>query len=651
MKRPAVIKYTDDSTDTSADAQRLSYMKIVVEAVITAMRNGDERTLCCAARSLGKLKAKDAVKHLVGYLKYPDPDVICDAASALGKIGERESTPHLIQLLKDEDGLVRMCAIQALSDIGDSLAVEPLIQSMNSTAGFPVVLGELSGDYQWEIRERAAKALGKIKDQRVVQGLIDMLKNEDADMMVGTILKSLVQQGDRRGIEVVASYLKDPNISTRRKASRAFVYSVDVAAIDYFTDALVDEDIAVKCNAIEAIGNIGGEKDALLLILLLKDSDIDVRKIAAEVMVKIIGEKAVKYILPLLSDKDRGIRKKAVELLTNIGSAACIDPIINILKDPDHEVCEEAIASIAGLSLQVSSRGRLKDLRVINQLIAILQDKEKAKTLRSKAIMALTDIGAAGGAEVVHAIFEILKGDGEDKELRHMAFLSLKSFDEQAVTSDIATLLMENNNEFIKKNIARILRNFNNPESEEILLSLFNDGSDIVKSEAAISLAYRGNDMGLALLASAIKDENCDSVAEICDAVKNIKNEVAMNLLLDSLTSKIAILRCYAVMALGQTCSKDAVTHIIGMLNDDNKGVRREAIVSLGMLGDRRALEPLGLSVFNHEMFNGLHHEINAAIRSIDKDRAAEILINILKDKEKRDNHWVSIEALSEIYF
>jgi len=641
MKRSAVIKYTDDSTDTSADTQRLSYMKIVVEAVITAMRNGDERTLCCAARSLGKLKAKDAVKHLVGYLKYPDPDVICDAASALGKIGERESTPHLIQLLKDEDGLVRMCAIQALADIGDSLAVEPLIQSMNSTAGFPVVLGELSGDYQWEIRERAAKALGKIKDQRAVQALIEILKDEDADMMLGTIFKSLVQQGDRRGIEVVASYLKDPNISTRRKASRAFVYSVDVAAIDYITDALVDEDSTVKCNAIEAIGNIGGEKDALLLILLLKDSDIDVRKIAAEVMVKIIGEKAVKYILPLLSDKDRGVRKKAVELLTNIGSAACIDPIINILKDPDQEVCEEAIASA----------GRLKDLRGINQLIAILQDKGKAKTLRSKAIMALTDIGAAGGAEVVRAIFGILKDDGEDKELRQMAFLSLKTFDEQAVTTNIATLLLENNNEFIKKNIARILRNFNSPESEEILLSLFNDGSDIVKSEAAISLAYRGNDMGLALLASAIKDENCDSVAEICDAVKNIKNEVAMNLLLDSLTSKNAILRCCAVMALGQTCSKDAVTHVIGMLNDDNKAVRREAIVALGMLGDRRALEPLALSLFNHEMFNGLHHEINAAIRSIDKDRAAEILINILKDKEKRDKHWVSIEALSEIYF
>src|SRR3990172_1099174 len=326
MKRSAVIKYTDDSTDTSADAQRLSYMKIVVEAVITAMRNGDERTLCCAARSLGKLKAKDAVKHLVGYLKYPDPDVICDAASALGKIGERESTPHLVQLLKDEDGLVRMCAIQALADIGDSLAVEPLIQSMNSTAGFPVVLGELSGDYQWEIRERAAKALGKIKDQRVVQGLIDMLKNEDADMM---------QQGDRKGIEAVALYLKDPDAGIRRKASSAFIYAEDVAAIDYIKDALVDEDISVKCNAIEAIGNIGNEKDALLLVLLLKDSDIDVRKIAAEVMVKIIGEKAVKYILPLLSDKDRGIRKKAVELLTNIGSAACVDPLINILKDPD----------------------------------------------------------------------------------------------------------------------------------------------------------------------------------------------------------------------------------------------------------------------------------------------------------------------------
>src|SRR3990172_8184981 len=119
-----------------------------------------------------------------------------------------------------------------------------------------------------------------------------------------------------------------------------------------------------------------------------------------------------------------------------------------------------------------------------------------------------------------------------------MVLFLLNNLDEMAGKANIAILLLENNNEFIKKNIARILRNFNSPESEEILLSLFNDGSDIVKSEAAISLAYRGNDMGLALLASAIKDENCDSVAEICDAVKNIKNEVAMNLLLDSLTSK-----------------------------------------------------------------------------------------------------------------
>ncbi|MBI3399309.1 MAG: HEAT repeat domain-containing protein [Deltaproteobacteria bacterium] len=662
MKGSAVIKYTDDSADTSADAQRLSYMKIIVEALITAMGNGDERILCCAARFLGKLKAKDAVKHLVEYLKYPDPDVICDAASALGKIGEKESTPHLVQLLKDEDGLVRMCAIQALSDIGDSLAVEPLIQSMNSTVSFPVILGELSGDYQWEIRERAAKALGKIKDQRAVQALIEILKDEDADMMLGTIFKSLVQQGERKGLEAAASYLKDPDISIRRKASKAFIYTNDTIALDYLKEALVDEDTVVKCNAIEAIRNIGSGKDTLIFVLLLKDKDVDVRKTAAEAIVKIDGKKAVRHILPLLHDVSSDVRRMAVELLGSVGGIDCIGPIINMLKDSDSEVCGSAITLL----------GRLKDSRGVNPLITILRDKEKDKMLRSKAILALADTcsrmpapasskqgyqAGIGEAEGLGAVLEIMMNRQEDLHLRQMTFKLLKNFDKQMVVDNISKTcprmplsgVGNADNEFVQLELARSLRDFNDAKSEDMLLELMNSENEAIKREAVLSLTYRGNEAALDILVSMITGEDRDAIKEACDAIKNIKNEKALNLLINFMASQDAAVRYSAVKAIGYTWNKDVVPAVIGLLKDDNKDVRREAVIVLGKLSDKRGLAPLVSVLYDYERFNDMRKEIAISCMDIDTAAAIRLIVGTLNDQSKKDCHWAAIEALSEI--
>jgi hypothetical protein len=40
--------------------------------------------------------------------------------------------------------------------------------------------------------------------------------------MLGTVFESLVKINDEKGLETVASYLRDPDTSVRRKASKAY---------------------------------------------------------------------------------------------------------------------------------------------------------------------------------------------------------------------------------------------------------------------------------------------------------------------------------------------------------------------------------------------------------------------------------------------
>ncbi|MBI5327495.1 MAG: HEAT repeat domain-containing protein [Deltaproteobacteria bacterium] len=633
MKTTAAIV---DITGTSACMHESYNKEIVAEAIVAVMGNHDACIRCSAAKALGNIKAKEAVKHLMKYLKDSDPDVRSDAASALGKIGDRGSVASLIHSLEDEDGIVRISAIKALADIGDILAVEPLIQSMNSHFSFPVILGELSGDYQWEIRERAAETLGRIKDQRAVQALIEILKDEDADIMLGTIFQSLVQQGDRKGIDVVASYLKHEDISVRRKASRAFICAHDNTALDYLKEALVDEDATVKCNAIEAIGNIGSEKESLLFVLLLKDEDVDVRKTAAKVMVKIDGKKAAKHILPLLHDVSSDVRRVAVELLGNMGNAEYIEPVINMLKDSANEVCDAAI----------TLAGRLKDSRAVNLLITILKDKEKDKMLRSKAILALADIGQADG---LNAVLGIMTNRQEDLYLRQMVFKSLKRFDKRMVVDNISKP-GNTGNEFVQLELARSLRDFNDAKSEAMLFELMNSENEAVKKEAALSLCYRGNGAALDVLAPMIAGEDIYVIEEVCNTIKNVKSEKVLKLFMNLLESENAAARYSAVKAMGYTLNKGAVPAVIGLLKDDNKDVRREAVVAIGRLCDKRGLAPLVSALYDYERFNDMRKEIAISCKNIAAAAAIKLIVDTLDDKSKNDCHWIAIEALSEIY-
>jgi HEAT repeat protein len=202
-----------------------------VEPLIAAL--GDERSDMrqAAAKALGAIGDARAMEPLIAALKDKDSAVRKAAAEALDHLGWKPAQDEsagwywmakhdwdkcvalgalavepLIAALKDENSDVRQAAAKALGKIGDPRAVEPLIAALS--------------DESSDVRYAAAEALGKIKDPRAVEPLIAAHQN----WWVGAAAAcALGEIKDPRAVEPLIAALKDEKWDVRAAAAEALV--------------------------------------------------------------------------------------------------------------------------------------------------------------------------------------------------------------------------------------------------------------------------------------------------------------------------------------------------------------------------------------------------------------------------------------------
>jgi HEAT repeat protein len=132
-----------------------------------------------------------------------DPQVRQYAAYLLGQTKNPRAIQPLIEALADFDKSVREQATLALSSIGKA-AIEQLTAAMK--------------EKKWETRYRAAEALGKIADERVVQPLIKALQ-DNRDHVRYMAAKGLRELGDSDAIEPMIILINDENRYVRMMAA------------------------------------------------------------------------------------------------------------------------------------------------------------------------------------------------------------------------------------------------------------------------------------------------------------------------------------------------------------------------------------------------------------------------------------------------
>lgn len=206
--------------------------------------------------ALDEEKVKDEIEIQIDLLKDPDWAVRREAVITLGEMGDERCVDPLVRALRDGDWQVREVAIEALGEVG-SPAVEPLLKQIRD----------------WDIRKYVIRSLGRIRDERVLEPLVNQLRSDEFGLDATEALIDLGQPA----VERLVAALKDKDESIRKQAVIALGRIKDASAIDPLIEMLKDKDWFTRLTAAAALEKIGDERGREAIKPLMQDPDMVVK--------------------------------------------------------------------------------------------------------------------------------------------------------------------------------------------------------------------------------------------------------------------------------------------------------------------------------------------------------------------------------------
>ena len=210
-------------------------------------------------------RVKDEIDIQVDLLKDEDWAVRREAVITLGEMGDERCIEPVVQALRDGDWQVREAAIDAVGMIG-SPAVEPLVRLLRD----------------WDIRRTVIRALGKVKDERVLDPLLQQLRHDE---FVEPVTDALVELGGP-AVPRLLQALHDKDEIVRKQAVIALGRIKDPQAVDELIEMLNHPDWFTRLTAAAALEQIGDERGRAAIKPLLQDPDLVVRMRVERILAK-----------------------------------------------------------------------------------------------------------------------------------------------------------------------------------------------------------------------------------------------------------------------------------------------------------------------------------------------------------------------------
>lgn len=142
----------------------------IIAAILPFLTTSEPGLMINTIRTLGWLKAQEAVDAISTCLDHADSDVRGEAVKTLGSLGNRSVVPHFTALVSDtgRDKWERVWAVTALGNLGDPQAVDSLIAALS--------------DERPKIRQTAIDSLVQLGDRRATGQIRVLLKDENDDV-------------------------------------------------------------------------------------------------------------------------------------------------------------------------------------------------------------------------------------------------------------------------------------------------------------------------------------------------------------------------------------------------------------------------------------------------------------------------------------
>ncbi len=488
-----------------------------IDSIIALLKDDDTQIRDASIEALGAIRDRRAVEPLIAMLDVDD-QLLGRLAQALGEIKDPRAVQPLIEASRKRlepiqfGGLEFPAAADPLNNpIGWPLirlglpAVEPLAKVLNSPSTklrevAACVLYNLAGqggldtedmrpavdplvaalnDSTTSVSRYAALTLGKLKDPRAIDKLIDVIAAENSSYQRFNAANYLGSMRDPKSYQPLLDLLQSERSETRAAAATGLGLLKDNHAVKPLVAALNDTDSTVRAAAARALANLKASTAVEPLISLLTDKVPSVRSQAAASLGRLGDHGASDALASAGEDKDFAVQIAAGIALVRLDDARGVPIVARCLNHPSSKMREQAVTDITISFINKES--------LVPPLVAALSDP----SIRVRLYAALS-LGRIGTAPAVEALLKkvsdrenlrsVLQGLAETKDDRAVKSLIDHLDDPDAAYRIVAAFEIGNIKD--ERHTEHLVRHLTDPSSE-VRLSII-QALTILNSKRAI---------------------------------------------------------------------------------------------------------------------------------------------------------------------
>jgi cyclophilin family peptidyl-prolyl cis-trans isomerase/HEAT repeat protein len=201
-------------------------------------------------------------------------------------------------------------------------------------------------------RALAARGLGALKDKDAFEPIARLVRDPHESVSVSA-LKALAVLGDTRGAAIAVSMLAAPGLTLKREALRTLAaLPGDRALRRHIVPLIGAREPWIRGPALRALARADPDEFGLVLSGLDPDSDWTVRADLAAALGEVGGEMGASLLLAMLKDPDTRVLPAVLEALRAARGGDATESLRRHLEHPDKAV---RVAAIEGLVAQGAS--------------------------------------------------------------------------------------------------------------------------------------------------------------------------------------------------------------------------------------------------------------------------------------------------------
>ncbi|MDH3215738.1 MAG: HEAT repeat domain-containing protein [Candidatus Krumholzibacteria bacterium] len=288
--------------------------KRVRESIVPFLRSESPLVRAYAARTLGKIKANNAVESLTEAASDSDLRVACNSIQALGTILENHRDQRVVTALaalaeEHPSHHVRKAVVMSIGQIGHKSAKDFLLQSIL--------------DRNVGIRAESYKSLAKVLGKNAIVFVSAGLNDSDTIVRAAVVEALGLCREEKQIPDLLSIAREDKDAKMRAAAVRGLANLKKDEVRDALVEKLQDEDWVVATEAVTALGKIGDKNviPALIDRFSMRNDrvDTDVRLEIMSVLKEMKAKEAEQIARDALEANDPRLRQMASDLLDELG--------------------------------------------------------------------------------------------------------------------------------------------------------------------------------------------------------------------------------------------------------------------------------------------------------------------------------------------